>query len=153
MIKSQLIASRSGKELHSYDGYDGEPVLVTTTHGSHKGNFVTATRSTAGTTTIITQQGEDAIFFTDLILTTDKVNATTATVTITDGVNSEVVIAADLTDAPCNIAIPFAGHWQTWRGCYVTFVTVGVVTATLALGYFRIPWNKALSYEKWNALR
>ena len=153
ILKSQIIASRNGKELHSYDGYDGEPVLVTTTHGAQHGSFVAVTRSTQGTTAAIAAQGDDAIVLTDLILTTDKVQSTTATVIITDGSNSETLIAADLTDAPCNIAISFAGHWQTWRACRVDIVTVGAVTATLALGYFRIPWNVADTYGTWNAKR
>ena len=85
--------------------------------------------------------------------TTDKVNATTATVKITDGSNTVDVISADLTDAPCNIAISFAGHWQTWKACRVDLVTTGVVTATLALGYFRIPWDTAMGYGEWDALR
>ena len=153
MINAKLISGRHGKELHSYDGYDGEPVLVTTTHGAQHGSFVAATRSTAGTTAVIVAQGDDAIVLTDLILTTDKVNATTATVKITDGVNTVDVIAADLTDAPCNIAISFAGHWQSWRACRVDLVTTGVVTATLALGYFRIPWDVAMGFGEWDALR
>jgi len=153
MIKTSLIAGRNSKELHSYDGYDGEPVLVTTTHGAQHGSFVAVTRSTQGTTAAIAAQGDDAIVLTDLILTTDKVQSTTATVIITDGSNSETLIAADLTDAPCNIALSFAGHWQTWRACRIDLVTVGAVTATLALGYFRIPWDVADTYGVWDAKR
>jgi len=153
ILKSQIIASRSGKEIHTYDGYDGEPVLVTTTHGAQHGSFVAATRTEAGTTAVISARGEDGIVFTDLILTTDKVQGATVTVAITDGSNTVTVVAADVTDAPCNIALSFAGHWQTWQAAYVNLTTVGVVKATLALGYFRIPWNVTLPYSAWNALR
>ncbi|MCP4262809.1 MAG: hypothetical protein GY774_35670 [Planctomycetes bacterium] len=153
MIKTRFIVGRSGKELHTYDGYDGEPVLVTTTHGARHGSFVAATRTEAGTTTVISAESNDAIVLTDLVLTTDKVNGATATVIITDGANSVNLIAADLTDAPCNIAISFAGHWQSWRAAYVNLVTVGAVTATLALGYFRIPWTSAMAYGEWDAHR
>ena len=153
MLKTNIIASRNGKEIHTYDGYDGEPVLVTTTHGAEHGHFKAATRVAAGTTTVIDARSNDAINFTDLILTTDRVQAATATVTITDGVNSETLIAADVTDAPCNIALSFAGNWTTWRGCYVNLVTVGAVTATLALGYYRIPQDKAMAYGEWDGHR
>ena len=153
MIKSSLVNSESGKELQTCEGYTDNSVLVTTTHGAQYGSFVAATRSAAGTTAVIAAQGDDAIVLTDLILTTDKVNATTATVNITDGSNTVKLIAADLTDAPCNIAISFAGHWQTWKACRVDLVTVGVVTATLALGYFRIPWDTAMGFGEWDALR
>ncbi len=102
---------------------------------------------------IIAAQGNDAIVLTDLILTTDKVNGTTAVVNITGGGNTVKVISADLTDAPCNIALPFVGRWETWRGAHVDLFTTGVVVATLALGYYRIPWNHARSYSAWNAER
>ena len=150
MLKTRLMAGKSGKELHSYEGYDGDPVLVTTTHAQRHGTFTAATRTSAGTTTMIAAQGNDGIVLTDLILTTDKVNAATVTVTITDGANSVTLIAATVTDAPCNIAIPFGGRWETWQACYVNFVTEGTVDATLALGYFRIPWNKTLTYGEWS---
>ena len=153
MIKSSIIAERNGKELHSYDGYDDAPVLVTTTHGANDGTFAAATRTTAGTTTVIAARGDNGIFLTDLILTTDKVNGASATVTITDGTYNVTLISATVTDAPCNIALPFAGKWETWQACRVDFVTVGVVKATLALGYFRIPSEKTLSYAAWNAKR
>ena len=153
MIKSILTTGRNGNELQTYDGYDGAPVLVTTTHGAQHGSFVAATREAAGTTAVIAAQADDAIVLTDLILTTDKVQNATATVNITDGVNTVKLIAANLTDAPCNIAISFAGHWQSWRAARVDLVTVNAVTATLALGYFRIPWDTAMAYGEWDAQR
>jgi len=153
MIKTKLTSGEDGKELLSLKGWDGRPILATTTYGAVNGSFKAATRSAAGTTTVVDAHGNDAIVLTDMILTTDKVNGATATVQITDGVNTIVLIAADLTDAPCNIAIPFQGHWQGWQAAYIDLVTVGVVTATLALGYFRIPWNKALTFGTWDALR
>ena len=153
MIKTLLISGRDGKELHSYDGHDGYPVLVTTTHGANDGTFVTATRKAAGTTAIIAARGNDGIFLTDLILTTDKVQSATASVIITDGANVETLIAAEVSDAPCNIALSFAGKWATWQACRIDFVTVGTVTATLALGYFRTSSEKTLPYAAWNAKR
>lgn len=153
MIKTILIAGRDGKEIQSYDGYDSDPVIVTTTYGAHRGNFVAETRSSAGTTAVIDASGNDGIVLTDLILTTDKVQSATVTVNITDGVNTVAVVATDVSDAPCNIAIAFAGHWQTWQGARVDLVTVNAVTTTLALGYFRILEDTTLSYAAWNALR
>ena len=153
MLKTRLICGRTGGELHSYGGYDGDPVLGVTTHEKKNGHFAAATRSAAGTTTIIAARSNDGIVLTDLMLTTDKVNGATAIVSITDGSNTVNLIAADLTDAPCNIAIPFVGRWETWRAARVDLITTGVVVATLSLGYFRIPWNTARSYSVWDAER
>ena len=153
MLKTSLICGRTGGELHSYDGYDGDPVLVVTTHEKKNGHFAAATRSSAGTTTVIAARSNDGIVLTDLMLTTDKVNGATAIVSVTDGSNTVNLIAADLTDAPCNIAIPFVGRWETWQATRVDLITTGVVVATLSLGYFRIPWNTARPYSVWNAER
>jgi len=153
MIKTLLISGRDGKELHSYDGHDGYPVLVTTTHAANDGTFAAATRTTAGTTAVIAARGNNGIFLTDLILTTDKVQSATASVIITDGANVETLIAAEVSDAPCNIALSFAGKWATWQACRIDFVTTGAVSATLALGYFRTSGEKTLPYAAWNAKR
>jgi hypothetical protein len=153
MVKTRLVRGKDGKELHSYSGYDGDPVLVTTTHGANSGSFKSASRTGAGTSIVVAPDGLDGIVLTDLILTTDKVNGATATVQITDGVNTIVLISANVTDAPCNIALSFAGKWEGWQGARVEFVTVGNVKATLAIGYFKIMEDSALPFASWDAKR
>ena len=153
MIKTTLYSSKSGRELHSYEGYDGDPILVHTTHANRYGHFAAGTRTGAGTTTIIAARGNDAIVLTDLIMTCDRVNGATATVNVTGGGNTVAIISADVTDSAVSLAIAFAGRWETWRAAQVDLVTVGAVTATVSLGYYRIPWNYARSYSKWNAER
>lgn len=153
MIKAVLTALKSKKALHTYEGLDGEPVLVVTTHAHQNGYFKAAQRSTAGTTVIAQPNGNDAICLTDMIITTDKVNGASLTVQITDGVNTIILASALVTDAPCNIAIPFQGNWTGWQAAHVDMVTVSTVAATVSLGYYKIPADKALPYAAWNALR
>jgi hypothetical protein len=152
MIKAILTAIGSKKALHTYDGIDGLPILVTTTQGHINGRFKAAQRSTAGTTIIASVNGDDALCLTDLILTTDKVNGS-VTIQYTDGVNTVIIVAANTADAPCNIAIPFQGNWTGWKAAHIDMVTVGTVLATVSLGYYKIPADKALPYAAWNALR
>jgi hypothetical protein len=152
MIKVELIDGKTSKVLHTYEGIDGEPVLVTSTHAQHYGKFKAAQRTSAGTTVIVTPNGKDTLCLTDLILTTDKVNGS-VTIQFTDGVNTVIIVAANTADAPCNIAIPLQGNWTGWQGSRIEMVTVGSVLATVSLGYYKIPADKALPFAAWDALR
>ena len=153
MIKARLVNSSSGMDYGTIQGYDGNPVMEVSTYGAFYGSFKSATRTGAGTTIIAQPDGDDAIVLTDLMLTTDKVNGATATVSWYDGTNTVTMISADVTDAPCNVAIAFSGHWQGWRSAYVQLVTTGNVSCTCALGYFKIDQDAALAYDEWNAKR
>jgi len=131
------------------------PFIHAETNASQHGVFRAVTRSSAGTTIIAQPKAmNDSIILTDLMFTTDKVNGATATVRFTDGTNTINIIAADVTDAPCNIGIGFSGHWHGWGGARLELVTTGVVVATAALGYMRLgPDQTNQSYAEWNALR
>ena len=153
MIKSRLVNAPDGKDFQTFPGFAGQPTLGIITQGAYEGSFKSATRTSAGTTIIAQPSGDDAIILTDLMLTTDKVNGATATVSWYDGTNTVTMISADVTDAPCNIAIAFNGHWQGWGSAYVQLVTTGAVNCTCALGYFHIKEDVALGYSEWDAKR
>ena len=153
MIKAELITAEGGMALCTYEGICGKPVLSTTTYGKQNGRFKAAQRTSAGTTIIAQPSGNDAISLTDMIITTDKVNLATMTVQITDGANTVILAAATVTDSPCNIAIPFQGNWTGWQAAHIDLVTVGNVKATVSIGYYKIPADKALPFAAWDALR
>lgn len=153
MISAELRSAKDKKALHTYVGYDGYPILVTTTHAKHDGTFKAGQRSTAGTTVIASVNGNEAISLTDIIITTDKVNGATVTLQITDGVNTIVIAAANVTDAPCNIAVSLSGNWTGWQSAHVDLVTVGTVAASVSIGYFKVPADIALPFAAWDAKR
>ena len=153
MINNVLVQKATKRALATENNHGGVPTLLTQSYGSMNGSFKAATRASAGTTIIAEPKGSDAICLTDLILTTDKVNAATVTVHITDGTNTIVLIAAVVTDSPCNIAIPFQGNWTGWQGARFELITVGTVKATCALGYHRIAVDVAMPFGEWDAQR
>lgn len=153
MIKSVLTRAKDKKSLLSHDGYVDNPVLLTSTYGAAEGVFRAVTRAAAGTSTLAAPDGDGAIVLTDLIITTDKVNAATVTIQWTDGVNTIVIVSARVNDAPCNLAIPFAGKWMGWSGARLDVVTVAGVNTTVSAGYFKVPGDKALAYAAWDAKR
>lgn len=153
MIKSILTNSKDKKSLQTLDGWEDLPVLVIANYQSMNGSFKSIARSTAGTSTLTEPTGEGSIVLTDLIITTDKVNGASVTVQFTDDTNTIVIVAAQVTDAPCNIATTFIGHWQGWRSARMDMVTVGNVKATVACGYFKVSKSKSLEFSDWDARR
>ena len=153
MLKTVLTNSKDKKALHTDDGWQYSPVLVTTTHAATSGNFKAVSRAAAGTTIVTSPNAGGSIVLTDMIITTDKVNLATATVQFTDGTNTIVIIDATVTDAPCNIATSFVGRWHGWRDARIELVTVGNVKATVACGYFKVDALHTQDYSEWNAER
>jgi hypothetical protein len=90
---------------------------------------------------------------TDLIVSGEKVNGGTITVQFTDAVNTVNIFIATVTDAPINMAIPFAGRWAGWQACDIKVVTVGNIDGSVSVGYFRTPESKTMAYAKWDAER
>lgn len=153
MLKTVLTNSKDKKALHTDDGWEYSPVIVTTTHAATKGNFKATSRASAGTTIVTSPNAGGSIVLTDIIVTTDKVNGATVTIHFTDGTNTIVIIDAVVTDAPCNIATSFVGRWHGWRDARIELVTVGTVKATVALGYFKVDANHTQDFSEWDAER
>jgi hypothetical protein len=101
----------------------------------------------------VTPSTGHCIQLTDLIVTSDKVNGATITLRFYDGTNTVNIFVADVTDAPCNVAIPFQGTWRGWEDARIELVTVGAVATTVACGYMHLGKDHVLKYDKWNALR
>jgi hypothetical protein len=152
MIKCNLIDVSSGKYLKSFLTPKNNLVLGTATEGNSHGIFKTATRSTAGTTTICSPAGDGSIVLTDLIASGQK-KAGTLIVQFYDGTNTEIVCTFYLTDAPLAFAIPFNGRWQGWQSAYLDMVTDIVADVTVTVGYYKVSKENSLKYDEWNDLR
>ena len=153
MVKTILVASKSNHELQNYVGVDGTTCLGVMTFAQANGHFNSEYRSSAGTSILIPVRGKDAINITDIMIMTDKVNAATVTVIVTDGVESEQLAAADVTNAPVAVALAMQGRWESWQGTWVELVTTGVVKANVSIGYYRVPEGTARTYAVWNSER
>ena len=155
MLKTRLVAGRNNKELHSYDGYDDDPVLVTTTHAAHDGHFASAVIEAATTTTIVASNSNQGIALTDLIVSVGKTNGTEVTIQFTDtvAIPNIVIIAKIVTDTGATMAIPFGGRWAGWQGSQIDVVTNNAADVSVAVGYFRTPEDKTMAYSEWDASR
>lgn len=153
MISSVLVNPANNNILSIGKNVHGDDTLLVETYNRLNGTFKAATRSSAGTTIIVEPDDEASIQLTDLILTTDKVALADVTVRFTDGTNTIDIITADVADAPVNLAIAFAGRWAGWKDARVEMVTVAAVTATVAIGYIKVPQSLTIAYDTWDALR
>jgi hypothetical protein len=151
----QFLADLRGEPLDTINCFRDKPVLAVESHMRHLGHFKSVTRTGSGTTVdiIVTPITGHCIQLTDLIVTSDKVQSATITLRFYDGTNTETIFGAEVSDAPCNIAIPFVGTWKGWTDARIELVTVNAVTVTVACGYLHLGKNHALDYARWSALR
>lgn len=152
MLKTYLIDPEDGTKFTSNIGQIGRCLVVAKTE-EVLGTFKSTTRNSAGTSIVTQPDTDGSIYLTDLLITADRVNGATVTIRFTDDIDIINIFVADTTDAPVNLAIPFKGNWQGWKNARLEVVTTGNVTATVAVGYYKIPSNFTLNYEPWDAKR
>jgi hypothetical protein len=153
MIQSVLIDPAIGKVLDIEMNAIGIKTLGVITDKAAFGQFTSALRTTAGTSTIISPAKNGAIVLTDIIISTDKVSSSTLLVRFYDGTYAVNIFYGAANDAPINITIPFAGRWRGWRNAWIEMTTVASLTAIVAIGYFKVNEGIAQDYTDWNAGR
>lgn len=153
MLKTYLVNPANNKSINVPKDVFGNSAIEVQSPKEAYGIFTSATRSTAGSTTIVSVVGNGAVALTDLILNTQKVNSGIVTVRFNDGTRSVNVISVNTTDIPVNIAIPFSGNWIGWGGAYIELVVAENVVTNVSIGYYRIPQSMSLPYDEWAALR
>lgn len=148
-----------------YDPYSGDPLLVVpgeSPGGQHKlaatstlaiahGVFKSAQRTTAGTTIITQPDNGGAIVITDLLISTDRTNATSVSLQFTDDTETINIFTGDSTNAPIALGHGFTGTVKGWKDARLEMVTVGAVTATVMAGYYKI--KDGIYFAEWDALR
>ncbi len=144
------LVTDKGKAFETFEAQEGV-VLVGRSHNSIAGHFKSSSRTSAGTTIIASPISSGFIVLTDLIVTTDKVNAATVVVQLTDGSNTVIISSSDVTDAPANYAIGFVGTWRGWKDARIELVTTGNVAATVSVGYSKC--RDGLDFDTWDGQR
>lgn len=131
----------------------GNDTLIIQNPANVYGHFKAVTRTTAGTTIVVSPPSGGAIALTDLIISSDKVANSSVTIRFTDGTNTITIFSASTNDAPVNINIPFAGRWRGWTDARLEVVTVSTVNATVAAGYYKLSSGLSQAYLDWDSGR
>ena len=152
-----LIDGATGKALHN-ETYTHEntpePMLLVTGRRDFYGIFKTIAYTAQGTTQQVTPKGAGSIELTDLIVTFEKKALAFVTINFHDTTNTAPIFKAALTDAPVNIAIPFAGRWQGWSEAHIDVIVSGAdAIGNVSIGFMHSPASESLSYNAWNVRR
>jgi len=153
MIRTTIVNPSTHRSLDIQTNAIGTPTLMTLNDKTAFGQFRTASRTTAGTTIIVTPPLDGAIVLTDLLISSDRVAASTVTLQFTDGVNTVVIFSASAADAPVNVGMNFAGRWRGWKNARMELVTTASVNARIAVGYFKVFSPNSKTFSEWNAER
>ena len=154
----RLLGERTRAQLHSGKLWQrfkmaqgNDELLLTASYFRAHGQFISATRTSAGTTVLTTPDLGGSVVLTDLIISGEKQAGSATQITFEDGTNTETIFNASQVDAPPTVGIAFQGRWQGWENARVEFITTGAGDATVALGYMKLP--QSLGYSEWNDLR
>ena len=151
MIRTLLIDSTTGETLDTDVGLYGDQTLLTESLMRLRGGFKTITVSN-DTDTVASPEAGGALQLTDLIMTSGKKVGGFATLNWYTAANTVVLLRAEA-DYGIQLAIPFQGCWRGWKDAYIQLVVSAAFDVTVAIGYIKIPLERALSYAAWDALR
>ena len=74
------------------------------------------------------------------------------TVQFTDGVNTETVFSAELTNEAVNLSVPVAEGWRGWMDARLEVVLSGADTVVnVTSAYIKV--TGAITFSEWDGLR
>ena len=157
MIKTTL-ASTHGANLHVEDYWSLRPanlgdqhVLVSCTPPSIHGTFKSATRASAGTTSITTPTAGGSLLITDILISGEKAASATTEVRFTDDTNNVTIFLTQQVDFAANLGVGFQGRVQGWKDARIDMITTGTQDVTVLVCYTKVP--EGLPFAEWDALR
>jgi hypothetical protein len=160
MIKVHIFDPVTNKAIGTDDIFADEflpaasgdrPSLSVTNHHQLHGTFKSITRTSAGTTTIVTPPENGSLLLTDLLISGEKQASSTTEVRFTDGTETVTIFLASQVDAPPAFAHTFGGRFQGWQDARIDVITSGAGDATVTLGYVKAPTG--LPYVEWDSYR
>jgi hypothetical protein len=153
MIKSILTHPKDKSAVLIEESTRGDCVLVVEPYPRAYSGFYSVSRTTAGTTIIVTPKLSAGIVITDLIMSQEKISNGSITVRFNDGTNTVIVASASSSDAPVNLAIPFVGKISGWKNAWVELITTATGSANATIGFYRTFPDYTQSYTEWLADR
>jgi len=139
--------------VHPMDADDhvAVPLLGVVTMAEAHGKFKSVDGTSAATTIVTAPSNDGSITVTDIILSAEKKNGGTVTLQFTDGVNTEIIFKAPVTDAQIALAIPIKGCMCGWKDARLEVVTVTDFIYSVTAGYYK--QKTGVDYPEWDALR
>jgi len=151
-LRVELVKQGKSKALRTSTPFGADRELLNTVpYMAGESKWKTINMVTAATEILVTPPVEGSVAITDILMSSDKTNATSVAIRFTDGTNVENIFKGDSTNAPIQIAHSFTGLLFGWKDARIDIETVGAVDATITVAYVRIP--DGLEFADWDALR
>ena len=129
-----------------------EEILITGDYVTAFSTFQSVTRSTGGTTTVVTPRPGGSVAVVDVLVSATKVNSATVSLVFDDDTDSEVLFTASTNNQPITFgAWPVRGRCQGWRDARLDLVTVNSTLAFMTVVYMHLP--AGLVFADWDSLR
>ena len=152
MIKTTLVDSGTGKQVKILPGLLGFETLVVATMPQLVGTFKAASSTIQTVTNIVTPDADGSLLITDILVSTGKSVGNTLVINFTDGSNTIKIMQFELTVA-VQFGQSFIGCWRGWSDARIDMSADAAFTATVAIGYVKIPKISTLKYSEWDKLR
>jgi len=120
---------------------------ITETHAT----FKAIDGSVAATTIVTTPVSGAYLGITNILLSAEKKNTGSISITLTDDTNSILLFKALLTDNSAFINMPINGMWTGWTGARLEVTTVADFDYSVTVGYTKL--DGGLPYTDWDARR
>ena len=158
MIRAGLINLENKERLFSCKPWEiyksprgDEEILIVEDYVTAFSTFQSVTRSTGGTTTVVTPAGGGSISVTDIVVSATKVNSATVSLAFDDDTDSETLFTISTNNQPVTFAWSVKGRMQGWRDARLDLVTVNNTLAFVTVTYMLLP--DSLIFSEWDALR
>ena len=154
-INAFLVDSLSGQFLNSRIGFDGNRTLVTESCCRLASRWQSGVNDAAETIDIVTPAPDEALFITDLIVSSSKkVASSTIILQLHDGTNTEKIMAMEGASSPIEFSHAFAGGLLGWKDAIFQVVTnQSAMYVVTMVGYVKVMKSLAKTYLEWSADR
>ena len=154
-VKIILINPSTDHALDNKLGFEGECTLVTESLRCLNSRWQSGINDAAETIDVVTPAPEEALFITDLIISSSKkVANSTIILQFHDGTNTEKIMEIEGVSAPVEFSHAFAGGLSGWKDAILQVVTDQAAMYVVTLvAYIKISEDLAKAYEDWSADR
>ena len=154
-INAILIDSLTGRSLDCRVGFDGIHTLVTESRRCLDSQWQSGINDAAETIDIVTPRPNEALFVTDLIVSSSKkVASSTIILQLYDGTNTEKIMEIEGASSPVEFSHAFVGGLLGWKDAIFQVVTNQAAMYVVTLvGYIKVIESLAKSYKEWNGDR
>ena len=120
-LKVRMVAAGSNEELHYEENPFSKngPVMITMSPAQYHGHFKVATRTTMGTTVIVSPKPGRSLVVTDILISGEKQAGSSVTVQFTDGVDTEIMVLSDQVDATPTMSGNLNSYFYGWKDARV----------------------------------